>query len=48
MNITFLGGGNMASALIGELLQQGFAAKHIRVVEISAECPMNVEIVDYH
>lgn len=37
MNITFIGGGNMASALIGGLLQQGYAATQIRVVEISAE-----------
>ena len=37
MNITFIGGGNMASALIGGLLQQGYAAAQIRVVEISAK-----------
>ncbi len=37
MNITFIGGGNMASALIGGLLQQGYSATQIRVVEISAE-----------
>lgn len=37
MNITFIGGGNMASALIGGLLQQGYAATQMRVVEISAE-----------
>ena len=37
MNITFIGGGNMASALIGGLLQQGYAATQIRVVELSAE-----------
>ena len=37
MNITFIGGGNMASALIGGMLQQGYAATQIRVVEISAE-----------
>ena len=37
MNITFIGGGNMASALIGGLLQQGYSAAQIRVVEISAE-----------
>ncbi len=36
MNITFIGGGNMASALIGGLLQQGYAAAQICVVEISA------------
>lgn len=37
MNICFVGGGNMASALIGGLLKRGFAATHIRVVEIQAE-----------
>lgn len=37
MNITFIGGGNMASALIGGLLQQGYAAKQLRVIEINAE-----------
>ena len=35
MNITFIGGGNMASALIGGLLKRGFAAAHIRVVEVN-------------
>ncbi|MBS1210941.1 MAG: pyrroline-5-carboxylate reductase [Proteobacteria bacterium] len=34
MRITFLGGGNMASALIGGLLKQGFAASDIQVVEL--------------
>ncbi len=37
MNICFIGGGNMASALIGGLLGKGFAAGQISVVEISAE-----------
>ena len=37
MRITFIGGGNMASALIGGLLQKGFAAKDIAVVEITPE-----------
>ena len=37
MNITFLGGGNMASALIGGLLNQGFPAGQLAVIEISAE-----------
>lgn len=37
MNITFIGGGNMASALISGLLQQGYEARQLRVVEISAE-----------
>lgn len=37
MNITFIGGGNMASALISGLLQQGYTAKQLHVVEINAE-----------
>jgi pyrroline-5-carboxylate reductase len=37
MNITFIGGGNMATALIGGMLQKGFAAAQIRVVELVAE-----------
>ena len=37
MNICFIGGGNMATALIGGLLGKGFAAGEISVVEINAE-----------
>lgn len=37
MRITFIGGGNMASALIGGLLQKGFKASTLAVVEISPE-----------
>jgi pyrroline-5-carboxylate reductase len=37
MNICFIGGGNMASALIGGLLKRGFAPAHIHVVEINPE-----------
>lgn len=37
MNICFIGGGNMASALIGGLLKRGFAVAHIRVVEVNPE-----------
>lgn len=33
--ISFIGGGNMASALIGGMLERGFAAADIQVVEIS-------------
>lgn len=36
MNITFIGGGNMASAIIGGLLKTGHAAARLRVVEIAA------------
>lgn len=35
MKILFIGGGNMASALIGGLLQQGSAAGDLRVVEVA-------------
>jgi pyrroline-5-carboxylate reductase len=37
MKITFLGGGNMANALIGGLLKTGFVATDIVVIEIGAE-----------
>jgi pyrroline-5-carboxylate reductase len=37
MKITFLGGGNMANALIGGLLKTGFDAGDIAVIELSAE-----------
>jgi len=37
MNICFIGGGNMATALIGGLLGKGFPAHKISVVEINAE-----------
>ena len=36
-HITFIGGGNMASALIGGLYKQGYDARHIDVVEPYAE-----------
>ena len=36
-NISFIGGGNMARALIGGLLQQGFAAGNINVIEPDGE-----------
>ena len=36
MNICFIGGGNMATALIGGLLGKGFSAAQIGVVEIDA------------
>ena len=36
-NIAFIGGGNMASAIIGGLLRQGHPAAQIQVVEPYAE-----------
>ena len=37
MNITFIGGGNMATALIGGMLSEGFTPQQISVVEINAD-----------
>jgi pyrroline-5-carboxylate reductase len=37
MKITFLGGGNMANALIGGMLKKGFAASDITVIDPGAE-----------
>jgi len=37
MKITFLGGGNMANALIGGMLKQGFAATDITVIDPGTE-----------
>lgn len=37
MNICFIGGGNMATALIGGLLKRDFEAEQLRVVEINAD-----------
>jgi pyrroline-5-carboxylate reductase len=34
MNITFIGGGNMASAIIGGLIARGWDRQHLRAVEI--------------
>lgn len=43
MRITFLGGGNMANALIGGLLNTGFAAGDIAVIELGAEARGKLE-----
>jgi len=37
VNVSFIGGGNMASALIGGLLQQGRASSSLRVVDVSSD-----------
>ena len=43
MNITFIGGGNMADALIGGLLRKGFAAAGLRAVEVNADARARLE-----
>jgi len=42
MNITFIGGGNMARALVGGLVARGVASKALAVVEIDAEARATV------
>jgi pyrroline-5-carboxylate reductase len=37
MSVVFIGGGNMADALIGGLLKNGFAAGQLRAVEVSGD-----------
>lgn len=37
LRISFIGGGNMATALIGGMLERGFAAADIQVVDLNAE-----------
>lgn len=43
MNICFIGGGNMATALIGGLLGEGFPAQQIDVVEIDRDSRARLE-----
>jgi pyrroline-5-carboxylate reductase len=43
MKITFIGGGNMASAMIGGLLAQGWSAADLRVVETAAPARERLE-----
>src|SRR3990172_8046465 len=43
MNITFIGGGNMAGAIIGGLLNKGYAAGALRVVEIAPAARQRLE-----
>ena len=37
MNVVFIGGGNMADALIGGLLKNGFSASQLRAVEVNGD-----------
>jgi pyrroline-5-carboxylate reductase len=43
MNITFIGGGNMAAAMIGGLLKRGWQPQRLRAVEISAQARERLE-----
>ena len=43
MNITFIGGGNMASAIIGGLLAKAFSAESLRVVDVDAQARGRIE-----
>jgi pyrroline-5-carboxylate reductase len=43
MKITFIGGGNMASAMIGGLIAQGWRAADFQVVEIAGEARARLE-----
>jgi pyrroline-5-carboxylate reductase len=43
MKITFIGGGNMADALIGGLLRKGFAPADLRVVDVVPEARRRLE-----
>src|SRR5690606_2969730 len=43
MNITFVGGGNMACALIGGLLQQDYPAGQVQVVEIDSDARARIK-----
>ena len=43
MKITFIGGGNMASAMIGGLLKNGWASESITVVEVAAPAREQLE-----
>jgi len=43
MNVTFIGGGNMASAMIGGLIKQGWTPASITVIEIAAAARTQLE-----
>ncbi len=43
MKVTFLGGGNMSTALIGGLMNNGFPVNEMAVIEINPEARANLE-----
>lgn len=43
MKITFLGGGNMANALIGGMLDKGFSAAEMTVIEINVDSHVQLQ-----
>jgi pyrroline-5-carboxylate reductase len=43
MNVTFIGGGNMADALLGGLLRRGFGAHALRVVDVDGAARARLE-----
>lgn len=43
MRITFLGGGNMAAALIGGLIERGFAASDLQAIDLNADARKGLE-----
>ena len=45
MKITFLGGGNMANAMIGGLVKTGFSAADIAVIELGAQGRAKLRLV---
>ena len=45
MKITFLGGGNMANAMIGGLVKTGFSASDIAVIELGAQGRARLRLV---
>jgi pyrroline-5-carboxylate reductase len=47
MNICFIGGGNMAQAMMGGLVRQGISPRQLRVVEISDENRRRLESQGY-
>jgi pyrroline-5-carboxylate reductase len=42
MNICFVGGGNMARALIGGMLKRGYSPSNIRVVDVNEKCCLDL------